>query len=54
MKQVLPQNRKVIFWRNDAANLTFSDSDILHYWGAQADVSRGIYLDIFSDCWIQQ
>lgn len=40
MKQVLPQNRKVIFWRNDAANVTIGENDILHYWGAQADVSK--------------
>lgn len=41
MKQVLPTSRRVIFWRNDAANVTISDNDILHYWGAQADVAKG-------------
>jgi len=39
-KQVLPPNRRTIFWRNDAADVTTSDSDILHYWGAQADVAK--------------
>ena len=46
LKQVLPANRKVIFWRNDAQNVTTSESDVLHYWGAQTDVAKGNYLII--------
>lgn len=41
LKQVLPANRKVIFWRNDGTDVTTSDTDILHYWGAQTDVAKG-------------
>jgi hexosaminidase len=41
IKQVLPANRKVIFWRNDAANVSTSANDILHFWGAQTDVAKG-------------
>jgi hypothetical protein len=40
IKQVLPQNRRAIFWRNDAANVTIGENDILHYWGAQTDVAK--------------
>jgi len=40
LKQVLPANRKVIFWRNDGQNVTTSDNDILHFWGAQTDVAK--------------
>lgn len=40
LKQVLPANRKVIFWRNDAQNVSTADNDILHFWGAQTDVAR--------------
>lgn len=40
LKQVLPANRKVIFWRNDAQNVTTSESDVLHFWGAQTDVAK--------------
>jgi len=42
MKQALPVNRRTIFWRNDAANVTTGDNDILHYWGAQTDVAKSI------------
>jgi hypothetical protein len=41
LKQVLPANRKVILWRNDAQNVTFSESDVLDYWGAQTHVAKG-------------
>jgi hypothetical protein len=41
LKSVLPKNRRVIFWRNNAANLTLSGNDVLHFWGAQADVANG-------------
>jgi hypothetical protein len=44
MKQALPQGRQVIFWRNDAENLTTSANDIIHFWGAQADVAKGTTL----------
>jgi hexosaminidase len=40
LKQVLPPNRKVIFWRNDAQNVTTSETDILHYWGTQTDTAN--------------
>jgi hypothetical protein len=43
MKQALAQNRSVVFWRNDAQNIKISDSDIIHYWGAQADIPTGNY-----------
>ena len=43
MKQVLPQSRRVIFWRNNAVNVTIGDNDILHYWGAQKDVANGTF-----------
>jgi len=33
--------RRVVFWRNDNAKIKIDDNDILHYWGAQADVARG-------------
>lgn len=46
LKQVLPANRKVIFWRNDGTDVTTSDTDILHYWGAQTDVAKGKQLSI--------
>lgn len=41
LKQSLPSGRKAIFWRNDAANVSTSDTDVLHYWGAQTDVAKG-------------
>lgn len=44
LKQVLPANRKVIFWRNDAQNVSTADNDILHFWGAQTDVARSMSL----------
>ena len=43
MKQALPQNRSVVFWRNDAENIKIADSDIVHYWGAQADIPKSNY-----------
>lgn len=46
LKQVLPVNRRTIFWRNDAANVTTSDNDILHYWGTQADVAKSTLFEI--------
>lgn len=36
LKQSLPASRKVIFWRNDADNLTTGPDDIVQFWGAQA------------------
>lgn len=41
LKQVLPSSRKVIFWRNNAENVTLGSDDILHYWGSQGDVAKG-------------
>lgn len=41
LKQVLPSSRKVIFWRNNAENVTSGPDDILHYWGSQEDVAKG-------------
>lgn len=41
LKQVLPSSRKIIFWRNNAENVTLGPDDILHYWGSQADVAKG-------------
>jgi hypothetical protein len=41
IKSVLPPNRKVIFWRNDGADVTTFNTDILHYWGSQADTAKG-------------
>jgi hypothetical protein len=41
MKQALPQNRTVVFWRNDAENVQIAQSDIVQYWGAQADIAKG-------------
>jgi hypothetical protein len=40
MKQVLPQNRTAVFWRNDAENIKVADNDVIHYWGAQADIPK--------------
>lgn len=40
MKQALPKGRKVVFWRNDAENLTTSADDIIHFWGATADIAK--------------
>ena len=36
LKQALPASRTVIFWRNDADNLTTGPEDIVQYWGSQA------------------
>jgi hypothetical protein len=44
LKQALPASRKVIFWRNDADNLTTGPDDIVQYWGAQAQTANGTYL----------
>lgn len=41
LKQALPQSRKVIFWRNDADNLTTGPDDIVQYWGSQAQTANG-------------
>ena len=46
LKQVLPSNRKVIFWRNNAENVTSGPDDILHYWGSQEDVAKGTWQHI--------
>ena len=35
LKQALPNGRKVVFWRNNAENVTTGPEDILHYWGNQ-------------------
>lgn len=48
LKQVLPANRKVIFWRNDGTDVTTSDTDILHFWGAQTDVAKSNHSTIQS------
>lgn len=40
LKQALPQSRKVIFWRNDADNLTTGPDDIVQYWGSQAQTAN--------------
>jgi len=40
LKSVLSQNRKVVFWRNDAKDVTTTQDDILQYWGSQADTAR--------------
>jgi hypothetical protein len=42
LKQALPNGRKTIYWRNDGGNFTFTSNDIVHYWGAQADIAKGI------------
>jgi hypothetical protein len=47
--RLLPQSRKVIFWRNDADNLTTGPDDIVQYWGAQSQTANGKYLQLFSD-----
>lgn len=41
LKQALPAARKVIFWRNDADNLTTGPDDIVQYWGAQSQTANG-------------
>jgi hypothetical protein len=41
LKQSLPASRKVIFWRNDADNLTTGPDDVVQYWGAQAMTANG-------------
>lgn len=43
LKQVLPSSRKLIFWRNNAENLTTGENDILQYWGAQNDTATGTH-----------
>lgn len=43
IKSVLQPNRKVVFWRNDAQDVTTTGSDILHFWGSQTDVARSKY-----------
>lgn len=40
LKQSLPKSRKTIFWRNNAENVTTGPDDVLHFWGAQADVAK--------------
>lgn len=40
MKQALPQNRSVVFWRNDAQNIKVADNDVIQFWGAQADAAK--------------
>ena len=44
LKQSLPKSRKTIFWRNNAENVTTAPDDILHYWGAQADVAKSKFI----------
>ncbi len=44
LKQSLPASRKVIFWRNDADNLTTGPNDIVQYWGAQAKTANGKFI----------
>ncbi len=46
LKQALPAGRKVIFWRNDADNVTTGDDDIVQYWGAQAQTANGMFFYI--------
>jgi hypothetical protein len=41
MKQALPQNRSVVFWRNDDQNIKISGNDVIHYWGNQNDTFSG-------------
>ena len=40
---VLPVDRRAIYWRNDAAGVTVTGDDILHYWGNQADTAKSTY-----------
>lgn len=47
LKQYLPNGRKVIFWRNDADNVTTGADDIVQYWGAQKDTAAGIFYIIY-------
>jgi hypothetical protein len=44
LKQSLPASRKVIFWRNDADNLTTGPDDIVQYWGSQAQTANGNFI----------
>lgn len=53
MKQALPQNRSVVFWRNDAQNIKIAESDIIHYWGAQADIPKS-NIFIKTKSWVTQ
>ena len=46
MKSVISGNKTTIFWRNDAENIVLADTDILHFWGAQGDVAKGIHKSI--------
>lgn len=51
LKQFLPSSRKVIFWRNDADNLTTSPDDIVQYWGSQSQTANGTLFIIFYSHW---
>ena len=42
IKSVLSKDRKVVFWRNDAKDVTTTTDDVLQYWGSQNDTSRSI------------
>lgn len=44
LKQFLPSSRKVIFWRNDADNVTTAPDDIVQYWGAQSQTANGKFI----------
>jgi hypothetical protein len=48
MKQALPQNRSVVFWRNDAQNIKVADNDVIQFWGAQADAAKSIIFIYYS------
>lgn len=46
MKSILPANRSVVFWRNDNSRISFQKNDIIHYWGAAADIPKSKYLSL--------
>eukprot|EP00178_Gracilaria_changii_P003290 TRINITY_DN14832_c0_g1_i1.p1 TRINITY_DN14832_c0_g1~~TRINITY_DN14832_c0_g1_i1.p1 ORF type:complete len:117 (+),score=4.53 TRINITY_DN14832_c0_g1_i1:995-1345(+) len=40
IKSVLSKDRVVVFWRNDAKDVTTTGEDILQYWGSQTDTAK--------------
>ena len=40
LKAFIRKDRKVVFWRNDAKDVTTTGDDILQYWGSQTDTAK--------------
>lgn len=46
IKSVLPADKNIIFWRNNADGVKTSSDDILHYWGAQDETAKCTFHNI--------